>query len=391
MTPNSSPSGSASACVSGAGANNIFATSASCWTTPSPPTEPIVETAQPTPPKTITGIAVDEAGKPIPAAARDAELDMRLAEVDALRAGLATRFDEVDRRCEALLSEYTKPQQHGRILFAWTQVEGQSGTQHPLKEIDLVKRALDLPQTPERRLWLFMYWGCSLEAAHRGARGNELAVARRQVVVPFLQGLAECLSDIAAVESEPEPLEPSESVKRYGLGSSGGQQYVKWARERRLDDLKRWREMFENLIASLYALQPLATTEIEALAAKMVPDKDAREQLLLRVQSEVEKHKADVERAKQKAAAQGEPAAAKSEGQPARADPALPSATKSFTAKFPSGVMVELLGVSEHPSNAQSWWRPDGSLAADRCADRPIGDRKRGSTGTKSAFPASNP
>ncbi len=226
---------------------------------------------------------------------------------------MATPFDNVDQRCEALLSEYTTPEQQGRILFSWTHIEGQSGTQHPLKEIDLAKRALDLPQTAERRLWLFMYWGCSLEVSHRGAKGNELAVARRQAVVPHLQGLVECLGSIAAVESEPEPPKPSESVEHYGLGSPGGQYlYAKQQRERKLDDLKRWREMFENQIAHLYALQPLATTEIEILAAAMVSDKDAREQLLLKVQSEVEKRKADAERAKQKAETkEGQPAPAK--------------------------------------------------------------------------------
>ncbi len=69
------------------------------------------------------------------------------------------------------------------------------------------------------------------------------------------------------------------------------------------------------------------------------------------------------------AAAQGEPAAAKSDAKPARVDSALPSSTKSFTANFPSGITVELLGVSEHLSNAKSWWRPDGSPLAEPPCD----------------------
>ncbi len=36
-----------------------------------------------------------------------------------------------------------------------------------------------------------------------------------------------------------------------------------------------------------------------------------------------------------------------------------------FTAKLPCGVVVELLGVSEHPSKENSWWRPNGSPLAE--------------------------
>jgi len=34
---------------------------------------------------------------------------------------------------------------------------------------------------------------------------------------------------------------------------------------------------------------------------------------------------------------------------------------RTFEARLPNGVGVELLGVSEHPSKETSWWRPDGS------------------------------
>jgi len=61
-----------------------------------------------------------------------------------------------------------------------------------------------------------------------------------------------------------------------------------------------------------------------------------------------------------KAAAQGE-SAAKSEVKPASVDPTPQNATKSLTAEFPCGIAIGLLGLSEHPSKANSWWRPDGS------------------------------
>jgi beta-lactamase regulating signal transducer with metallopeptidase domain len=60
--------------------------------------------------------------------------------------------------------------------------------------------------------------------------------------------------------------------------------------------------------------------------------------------------------------------AAENEATSVAADPAPPNATRSFVAKLPCGVAVELLGVSGHPSNEKSWWRPDGlPLAGPPC------------------------
>jgi beta-lactamase regulating signal transducer with metallopeptidase domain len=46
---------------------------------------------------------------------------------------------------------------------------------------------------------------------------------------------------------------------------------------------------------------------------------------------------------------------------------------KTFEARFPSGITVELLGVCENPSKDKPWWRPDGSLLADRPYNSVIG------------------
>jgi hypothetical protein len=40
--------------------------------------------------------------------------------------------------------------------------------------------------------------------------------------------------------------------------------------------------------------------------------------------------------------------------------------TKAFEARLPSGITIELLGVSENPSEDKPWWRPDGSPLAER-------------------------
>ncbi|MEN6407444.1 MAG: serine/threonine-protein kinase, partial [Thermoguttaceae bacterium] len=48
--------------------------------------------------------------------------------------------------------------------------------------------------------------------------------------------------------------------------------------------------------------------------------------------------------------------------QPGQAEPDR----RSFKARLPSGVTVELLGVSENPSKDRPWWRPDGSPLEQR-------------------------
>ena len=65
-----------------------------------------------------------------------------------------------------------------------------------------------------------------------------------------------------------------------------------------------------------------------------------------------EKAKADADEPKQPAATAGpENAAGACRGEP----------DKRFTARFPSGITVELLGVCENPSKDKPWWQPDGS------------------------------
>ena len=54
----------------------------------------------------------------------------------------------------------------------------------------------------------------------------------------------------------------------------------------------------------------------------------------------------------------------------AAGDAVSPSMSKTpagppYEARLPSGVTVELLGVSENPSRDRPWWRPDGSPLAE--------------------------
>ena len=68
-------------------------------------------------------------------------LEEELVEIDKLRAGFDTPFDEVEKRCNKLLQTYTEPEEQGRIYYELTKVEGQSGLQRPAKAIEYAKKA----------------------------------------------------------------------------------------------------------------------------------------------------------------------------------------------------------------------------------------------------------
>ena len=204
------------------------------------------------------------------------ELGKKLGQVEKLRAGLNTNFDEVDNRCKALLAEYPKPEQQARIFYEWAHVEGQSGLQHPQKIIDCARKALSLPLDPIDRLQLQIYWGSAFEVAHRGVVGNDLKHARAEIVVIYLQGITECLKRIAEVEARP--------VRETALMT---RDYAEGLKKKELEHFQRFLNAFESQIAFLYSRRPFATDEIRALAEKTLPDKTARQRLMAKVRAKI--------------------------------------------------------------------------------------------------------
>ena len=204
------------------------------------------------------------------------ELEIRLAEVEKLRAGLDTHFDEVDKRCKALLATYTKPEEQARIYYEWAHVEGQSGLQHPQRIIDCAQKALSLPLDPINRLQLQMYWGNALEVSHRGVQGNELKRARGEIVVVYLQATTECLKCMAGMEAKP--------LRETALMTRSNAEGLK---KKELERFQRFLDAFENQIAFLYSRRPFATDEIRALAEKTLPDKTARKRLMAKVRARI--------------------------------------------------------------------------------------------------------
>lgn len=110
-----------------------------------------------------------------------------------MRAGFGTPFEEVEKRCNELLKEYTEPEDHGKIYFELVQVEGQSGFQRPDKILDYIAKALECPQEPLKKVRLYIYWGDAIQTANRGVRGQQLLAPRRKAAMAYLNGLKETL------------------------------------------------------------------------------------------------------------------------------------------------------------------------------------------------------
>lgn len=229
-------------------------------------------------------------------AAGASTLEEELGAVDQLRAGRATPFEEVERRCSELLQRYTSPEEQALIYFQLAQVEGQSGVQSPEKLVTYVKKALQLPLDPVKQLRLYIYWGDAIQIAHSGVSGGELAAARREAVMPYLQGLKQALMYDLPDE---RPRLPSVPMATYAgpTDTEGYEGIRRWRQEQaeaRRKAVVQWRmtglrDILMRQISFMYSRFPFATDELRALATEVVGDEAAVERLVSQVEAEVQK------------------------------------------------------------------------------------------------------
>lgn len=228
-------------------------------------------------------------------------LEQELYEVDQLRAGFDTPFEEVEKRCNELLQRYTKPEEQGKIYFELAQVEGQSGLQRPSKAIEYAKKALELPQDPSRKVRLYGYWGSAIEVAHRGTHDEEMAKGRREAVIPYLQGLRQLQQknlpkvkpDLPGVGkydySGPTDSELYRKLKRKNEEQLEARKLAKFQR-----DMIQHRDILTLQISGMYSRFPWASDEIRKLATKILKDETAVERLMSAVDAAVQQRKREL-------------------------------------------------------------------------------------------------
>jgi len=223
-------------------------------------------------------------------------LVQELNEVDKLRVGFNTPFDEVEKRCNELLERYTKPEEQGMIYYQLTKVEGQSGFQRPGKIIEYIKKALDLPIDPLKKVRLYIYWGDAIQVAHRGVHNQELVTARRKAVMPYLQGLKETLKHNLP---EVKPDLPIVHGYRYWrvhvpniaaeLKRKNEEEMAAWKFAKFQRNMIQHREVLTGQISGMYSRFPWASDEIRELATKILEDETAVERLMSAVDKAVQK------------------------------------------------------------------------------------------------------
>ena len=223
-------------------------------------------------------------------------LEEELSDVDQLRAGFDTPFDEVEKRCYVLLQKYTEPEEQGKIYFELAQVEGQSGLQRPDKAIEYVKKALELPIDPLKKVRLYIYWGDAIQTANRGVHNQELIVARRKAALPYLEGLKETLQ-----YNLPEVKPDLPGVGRYRYhGPTDTEEYREMIHEHQKQvearekaefqrEMIEYRDVLTSQISSMYSRFPWASDEMRELATKILGDKTAVDRLMSAVDKAVQK------------------------------------------------------------------------------------------------------
>lgn len=222
-------------------------------------------------------------------------LEEKLYEVDQLRAGFNTPFDEVEKRCNELLKEYTKPEEQGKIYYELTKVEGQSGFQRPAKAIEYAKKAIELPQDPWKKVRLYVYWGDTIQVAHRGVHNQELVAARRKAVMPYLLGLKETLQhDLPEVKPDLPGVDrfdyggPSDTEEYRSMIRKHQEQVEARKKAKFQRSMIQHRDILTSQVSTMYSRFPFASNEIEKLANEILEDKVAIERLMSAVNAAVQ-------------------------------------------------------------------------------------------------------
>lgn len=221
-------------------------------------------------------------------------LEEELYQVDKLRMGKKTPFDQAEKKCNELLERYTEPEEQGKIYYQLAEVYAQSGQLIPNKTIEFSKKALEYTLDPVDQLQLYVYWGDAIQVAHRGVHNQELVAARRKAVMPYLQGLKEALKHNLP---EVKPDLPSVSRVRY-VGPPDSDEYRKikrkneeqmaaWRLARLQQDMIQHRVALTGQISYMYSRFPFASNEIKELAAQVLEDETAVERLMSAVNAAV--------------------------------------------------------------------------------------------------------
>jgi hypothetical protein len=226
-------------------------------------------------------------------------LEAQLGQLDGMRAGPQTPFEEVEQRSQELLEKYEAEEEQGLIYYQLAHMYAQSGMSDEGRAGEARRyaaKALEYPLVAEKRLRTYIYLGDGLQSTDRT---EPFPVRRKRAAEAYLKGLKEALVCGAPLE-RPEYVLPPMPSGEGGMGTSGeglpgppvpggmvsfeegkrlselvGDQAAKSAEVRRLQELHlcRW-ALFTQLIDMYGRREPHAASELRQMATELVGDQE---------------------------------------------------------------------------------------------------------------------
>ena len=220
----------------------------------------------------------------------DPALAAELRTLDGMRAGLSTKFENVDEMGRRLLDRFTKPEEQGQIYYELLHVHGQSGLQMPEHMIDYAQKGLKFPLGSRQELMVYIYWGDVLNVRKTEQPWPK---QRSEAAAVYLQGLKR-VWQYYAPESPPElpdppPIDDSPDGAEHEARRREMERYMVLRNEADfIKELIYDRKIFIRQIADMYHRRPATAAEIDALrqqAQEIVGDDAAVARLMAAVEA----------------------------------------------------------------------------------------------------------
>jgi hypothetical protein len=202
------------------------------------------------------------------------ELGQKLGRINALRNHGPATLGQIETESVALLKDYTKPEEQGRIFYQIAMSYAQAGVWkkgHAAKVIDYAQKGLRQPIDPRLRLELYLYWGNAIAGSDRS---RPISLRRAEASPIYLNGLKEAKQ--FNIPDAP-PKQPPSFLSRMGPGMGMGEEAFKREREKhamecqrvlRLEILCTLRDAMHRELVCSYSRIPRAPDELRKLATE---------------------------------------------------------------------------------------------------------------------------
>jgi len=199
------------------------------------------------------------------------EFGRKLGAVEALQRGTQTPLALVQSQCDALLQEYTAPEQQGRIYYQLVKSYGQarmSVNGHAAKVIEYAQKALKCPLDPHLRLRLYGSWGAAIMLSDVT---RPIPQCRAAAAAVYLRGLKEA-------KQYNIPDVPPERPGAFFLKPGMDEETFKRERQAHFKEVRRVdyvrslyedRVVLERQLLFYYSRKPRAPDELRKLATEV--------------------------------------------------------------------------------------------------------------------------